>query len=68
MNAGADCTETTGAKALAGLARKVGGKIVMGAYDLPAATAVPADFDGDDKANVACYTWRKGIGAVLRGL
>ena len=55
MNAGADYTSKTGSKDLTGLARKVGGKVDMGAYELPAATAVPADYDGDGITDPALY-------------
>ena len=55
VNAGADYVKTTGTKDLAGLARKVRGKVDMGAYELPAAKPVPADYDGDGRMDAALY-------------
>ena len=53
-DAGADYTKKTGKSDLADLPRKVG-KVDMGAYELPAAKPVAADWDGDGTTDAAVY-------------
>ena len=54
-NTGADYTKKTGKYDLDSAARKVGKKVDMGAYEVPAQVAVPADYDGDGITDAAFY-------------
>ena len=66
VNAGADYTKKTGKFDLDSAARKVG-KVDMGAYEMPAQVAAPADYDGDGLTDPAFFFGPTGQWWIFQG-